>query len=182
MNQFSKIKFLPIKYRPLGKKPEELIYKSGVKFGYGPEAESFIMLRSKEPKKHSYMVVSPQEIERDGKTNVPSLYICKIFSRPMHNGFGTKMLNFAKYYSEKKGLNGYFHLEASSIYTPQSIPHIFYGKYGMNTKSPQLNKKIEFFIKNNKTATQEDITDTIMYYPPIKCETILEKIKKIFIN
>lgn len=62
------------------------------------------------------MIVSPQEIERDGKTNVPSLYIWKIFSNPMKSGFGTKMLNFAKYYSEKKGLKGYFHLEASPIY------------------------------------------------------------------
>lgn len=126
------------------------------------------------------MIVSPQEIERDGKTNVPSLYIWKIFSKPMHNGFGTKMLNFAKYYSEKKGLKGFFHLDASSIFTPRSIPHIFYGKYGMNTKSPSLNKKIDFFIKNKKQATQEDIPSVMMYYPPIKNETILEKIKKFF--
>lgn len=182
MIQFSKIKFPPIKYKPLAQKPEELIYKSGLRFGYGPKADFFFMLRTKEPKKHSYMIVSPQEIERDGKTNVPSLYIWKIFSNPMKNGFGTKMLNFARYYSEKKGFKGYFHLEASPIYTPQSVPHIFYGKSGMNTKSPKLNKKIEIFIKNKKQATQEDFPNIVMYYPPIKYETILEKIKKFFSN
>lgn len=52
----------------------------------------------------------------------------------------------------------------------------------MNTKSPQLNKKIEIFIKNKKQATQEDFPNTVMYYPPIKYETMFEKIKKIFAN
>ena len=49
MSQFPKIKFPPIKYKPLGQKPEELIYKSGLRAGYSSKAESFIMLRTKEP-------------------------------------------------------------------------------------------------------------------------------------
>ena len=102
MNKISKLKFPPIKYRPLGKKSEELIYKTGLRYSFDPKSEFFIMLRTKDSNKHSYMMVSPQKIEREGKTNVPSLYIWKILSHPMRNGFGTKMLNFAKYYSEKK--------------------------------------------------------------------------------
>lgn len=167
MNKISKIKFPPIKYKPLNKTSEELVYKTGLKLCDLP-SEIFIMLRFKKPDERCYMAAFPTKIERDEKKNVPSLYISKILSTPMRSGLGSKMLDFAKYYSQKNGCNGYFHLDANSGYLPNSVPHIFYRKQGMNTKFSYLNKRLDKYIKKGKNATYRDIENITMYYPPIE--------------
>lgn len=168
MNQISKIKFPPIKYKSLGKKSEELIYKTGLRYYYEPTSEIFIMLRSKEANKRSYMAVIPQTIQRDGKNDVASLFISKIISSPMREGFGAKFLDFAQIYSKKIGCNGNLHLIAVPGFTPQQVPHIFYKKYGMNTNSASINKRLDKLIKKNKNGTYLDFNNIEMYYPPIK--------------
>ena len=178
MKQISNLKYPPIKYRPLKDMSEEVLFHAKKVFFDYPAIDYFIMLKPKNPNIRTYMSCVPDYLS---EKEANSLYILKLISTPARNGFGTKMLDFAQTYSKKVGCNGNFHLEASSGYTPNSIPHIFYRKYGMNTMSPEINRKLDKFIKKKKPATYRDIPDIEMYYPPIKeKENLFQKfIRKI---
>lgn len=181
MNTIQNLKYPPIKNSLQKKLPEHLIYK----FNSGPGnyllQDIFVLFKTKEYYKRCYMRCYPDMVHRNDKSKfVPSLYIHQLLSQHKKSGLGTKMLDFAQIYSKKSGCNGYFHLSASSCYTPNSIPHIFYGKYGMNTESQSINNKINSFISKNKEATYRDIENVNMYYPPIEFISWQDKIKKFF--
>lgn len=161
----SLIKYPAARFRKL---PERLIYKTKTDY-YGTPVDKFIMFSTeKNSKMKATMKCFPEIIERDGRANVPSLYIWQLMSNCSGNGFGTDLLNFAKQYSKRIGCGGRFHLSADTAFTPRRIPHIFYKKYGMNTKSYAVNNKLDSFIKKGKTATWQDFDNIDMYYPPIK--------------
>lgn len=182
MNKISNLKYAPIKYKPLKNLSEDLIYHTKVDYFNSSKIDAFIMFNLKKSDRKAIMKCFPELIERDGRKNVPSLYISSLIATPMQSGLGTRMLDFAEYFSKKIGCNGYYHLEANSGYTPNSVPQIFYKKRGMNTKSPIVNQKLVFFICKNKNATYRDIPNIQMFYPPVKeKETFLEKIWRNFI-
>ena len=181
MNPITSLKYLPIKSSLQKKLPEEVIYQfSSTKENYMLQ-DVFMMFKTKQPGKKCYMKCYPDLVERSDKNGmVSSLYVHKLLSLYRRIGLGTKMLDFAQVYSKKKGCNGYFHLSANAGYMPNSIPQIFYGKYGMNTESKSINNKIRKYVKNNKDATYNDIPNVTMFYPPIKFETWYDKIKNFF--
>ena len=181
MNAINYLKYPPIKSSLQKTLPEHLVYKfPSAKFFYTVQ-DCFVMFKTKQPQKKCFMRCYPSQIKRrDIESEIDSLYISNLISSHRRNGLGTKMLDFAQIYSKKIGCNGYFHLGAYAGYAPNSIPHIFYGKYGMNTESQKINKKIRNFIEKKKNATYNDIKDVMMYYPPIKFETWSDKIKNFF--
>ena len=81
------------------------------------------------------------------------------------NGDGTSLINFAKNFSKKNGCNGYLVLDADPSFTPNRVPHIFYRKQGFTTLNEKIDKKMDEFIKENKTATYMDFLSMLMYYP-----------------
>lgn len=167
MNKISHLKFPPIKLNQSKKLPDFLVH--GQHFKAPNRDYSIITLfRTKDSGQFSRMTCYKEFIERDCEVNVPSLFIDKIMSFPPRNGLGTKMLDFAQSFSKKLGCNGYFHLYASSFFTPQSVPHIFYRKYGMSTKLPYIDAKMDNFIRKGKTATHKKFNNIEMFYPPIK--------------
>lgn len=94
-----------------------------------------------------------------------------------NQGFGTKILKFAKEYSEKIGCKGFMTVKADSSYTPDKIPHIFYRKFGFSTLEKSTDKKMDKFIKQKINATSKDFPCLIMHYPPLHKRTApLEKL------
>ena len=168
MTPIRNIKYPPIKTPSIKKLPETLIYRRpDIINAKGHKFASFVLFNTKNNNK-TFMRCRPEKITRDKQENIPSLFISNIISSPQKCGLGTKMLDFARNFSKKIGCNGYFHLIADDCYTPNSIPHIFYWKYGMNTGFRRYNDKLDFFVMMNKKATYKDFPHLEMYYPPIK--------------
>lgn len=181
MNTINCLKYPPIKSSLQKTLPEHLVYEFPLVKFFHTVQDCFVMFKTKQPQKRCYMRCYPiQIIRKDMKSEIDSLYISNLISSPRRIGLGTKMLDFAQIYSKKIGCNGYFHLGACAGYSPDSIPHICYGKYGMNTESQKINKKIRNFIEKKKNATYKDIKNVMMFYPPIKFETWSDKIKNFF--
>lgn len=160
-------KFPPLKYllqsQPV---PERLIMKKSYEY-FGSQVDQFVMFSTKEgDNRKASMLCFPQNIYRDGKNSVPSLYVWKLFAPG--GGFGTAMLDFARTYSKKLGCNGNIHLQASGCYDAYRVPHIFYRKYGMNTNNPAINSKLDQFITKGKSATCFDFDEVQMFYPPVQ--------------
>lgn len=76
----------------------------------------------------------------------------------------------AKRYSQQLGLEGRFHVDASSLKQYEYAPHVFYKKYGMNTGRPSIDKKLDLYIQKRKNATALDFKVLTMFYPPIQYE------------
>lgn len=181
MNSLKTLKYPPIKSSLQKKIPKHLIYQFFSGKGHYLLNDTFVLFDTKQDNKRCYMLCHSDWIDRiDKNKQVPSLYINKLKSNPIKNGLGTKMLDFAQIYSKRVDCNGYFHLSANSAYMPKAIPHIFYGKYGMNTESQEINNKIYGFIKKNKDATYRDLPNITMFYPPIDFTPWYEKIKNFF--
>lgn len=163
------LKFPPIKQKPF---PDHLIYHqaTGKHEITGEIIDRFIMFSTKkgEEKVKAVMECMKTVVDRDGQKNVPSVYIKNLLSPHSGLGLGTDFLNFAQFYSRKKGCNGYFHLYSSASYSPNKIPHLFYRKYGMNTKNANTNRKMDKFIAKGRNADYYDFSDVNMFYPPIK--------------
>ena len=118
-----------------------------------------------------------------GDDVVKSMYISEIFS--FEPGAGTALLNYARYLSRINDCDGNIHLVASGCYAPQRVPHLFYRKYGMNTGKKSLDKKMDLFIKKDKTAAVSDFDNVLMYYPPVaypKKNTMLHKFVRFVQN
>lgn len=164
MNTISRLKYPPIKH----KFPRELIYHNSNRYNGIENSDVYTIFKIDKPKQFARLCCLPATVDRDGQKNVKSLYIWRLFSSPVHSGLGTKALDFAKTVSKKDGCNGYFHLDAHGGFTPHCIPHIFYKKYGMNTESDVINKKMDKFIKKKKYATYKDFKNLMMFYPPIE--------------
>ena len=89
----------------------------------------------------------------------------------------TIAIDFAKKYSERNGCNGHILLKATSIY--ENTPHLFYRKQGFSTLDPEIDKKMDKFIKSGIEASSLDFRDMLMFYPPKKEDekkNILQKI------
>ncbi len=175
-------RYPPIKY----KLPENLIFHKTIKLD-GGEYEKFVMFSTKtgDKKGTALMKCFPTLIERDGKKNVPSLYVW--FLKSSEHGFGTAMLNLARRYSQQVGCGGRFHLSADVGFMPNRIPHIFYRKFGMSTGDPGIDKKLDKFIARGKDATWNDFKTMPMYYPPMASQeqpkrTVFQKILHNFEN
>lgn len=171
----SNLKYPPIKNKNIKELPKVLIYHQS-RICY----DKFILFSTNKSEfgKQVIMECTKEFINRDGRKNIPSLYIDNLISNCSGNGLGTKMLDFAKIYSKKVGCNGYFHLLADGCYNPHRLPHIFYRKYGMNTTNYKIDKKLDKLIKKGKNATYKDFKTEEMYYPPIKHKEIKHKESK----
>lgn len=164
----SHLKYPPIKFKKFDKIPERLISKGQANY-FGTKCDQFIMFSTeKGSNDHAIMRCFPELISRDGKNNVPSLYVWFISSNCSGKGFGSEMLDFARHYSKKIGCLGNLHLTSDVAFTPHRIPHIFYRKFGMSTKSAAIDKKLDKFIEAGKIATYKDFDNVDMYYPPIE--------------
>lgn len=164
----AKLKFPPLKYNSPAKLPEKLIYRAQTSY-FKNEIDQFIMFSTKKgSNERAIMRCFPQLISRDGKNNVPSLYVWFLTSNCSGKGFGTAMLDFAINYSKKIGCKGNLHLTSDVSFTPNRIPHIFYRKFGMSTKKASMDKKLDSFIAKNKNATYKDFDTVEMFYPPIE--------------
>lgn len=180
----SKLLYPPIKCNTPKKLPECLFMHQYTDYA-GVQVDKFTLIPT--DKKHFgkriIMKCFPEYIDRDGKINIPSLYVWKLTSNCSGDGFGTKMLNFAQNYSRRLGCNGYLHLSADVCYTPNRVPHLFYRKYGMSTDSTYIDKKLDRFIKKGKDATYREFNTMNMFYPPIehpknKIEKLVDKFTK----
>ncbi len=161
----SHLKYPPLKSNILKKFPDKLVYK----YNTESKIDKFIIFSTqKGSHDHARMTCSPELIKRDGKENVPSLYIWFLSSNCSGKGFGTAMLDFAIQYSKKLGCNGNLHLSADGSFMPNRIPHIFYRKFGMSTKKTSIDKRLDQFIAKGKNATYQDFDDVDMFYPPIE--------------
>ncbi|MBD5401444.1 hypothetical protein HDR58_01400 [bacterium] len=159
---------------------DRLIYHKQIDVS-GLSVDKFVMFSLKDDLyKHAEMTCFKDYIERDGKKNVPSLYIWFIKSNCSGNGFGADLLRFAKRYSKAIGCNGFFHLSSDVGFLPNRVPHIFYRKQGMNTMNPDINSKLDKFIRKGKDATYKDFPTIDMYYPPIQFEE--SKLQRLFNN
>lgn len=180
----SKLLYPPVKYTIHKKLPECLFLHQYTDYA-NARVDKFTLIPTNKKHFGKWVIMKcfPEYIERDGKNNIPSLYIWRLISNCSGNGFGTQMLNFARNYSKRLGCNGYLHLSADGCYTPNRIPHIFYRKYGMSTQSTYIDKRIDKFIKKGKNATYRDFNTMDMFYPPIehpknKFEKFMTKVLK----
>ncbi len=181
MTIINKLKYPPIKTNIPKRVPKYLIYQFSPSLSYFKDVDRFVLFNTQNNNQKTLMSCFPIEKAREDLEKTESLYIEELLSFEPQKGLGTKMLDFAKNYSKKIGCNGYFHLSADSGLTPDSIPHIFYRKYGMNTKDASINKKLDKFISKGKNARHTDCPNIEMYYPPIKKpETKLQKFLKFF--
>lgn len=162
------LKFPPLKcYQPTSF-PNKLIYKSYANY-FGHKVDQFIMFSTKKGSDdHAIMKCFPELITREGKRNIPSLYVWFLSSNCSGKGFGTEMLDFAINYSKKIGCKGNLHLTSDVSFMPNRIPHIFYRKFGMSTKKPSIDRKLDSFIAKKKNATYKDFDTIEMFYPPIE--------------
>lgn len=174
------LRYPPIKYN-LKRIPEYLVYYSNKNKLY----HDFVMSKTSKPYATCSMYCNVTRLY--DKFNVfPSLLIYVIKSNPIQQGLGSKMLDVAKIFSNKKGCDGRFHLFATSLYLSEKVPHIFYRKYGMTTGDKKIDKKLDKFIKIGKSATDKDFSSMLMYYSPKKFKTeevklsFWQKIKKFF--
>ncbi len=159
------LKYAPIKRKTIKTFPKALIYHQ-----LKSPQDRFILFPTNKSEfgKHVIMECAKEFINRKDIGYTASLCIDKLISTCCGKGYGTEMLNFAKFYSKKTGCNGFLHLFADGCYNPHRLPHIFYRKYGMSTIDPKIDKKLDKLIAKNKNATYKDFKTEKMYYPPIK--------------
>ena len=106
-----------------------------------------------------------------------------IETRNKNQGWGTRILEFAKKYSKQIGCNGFMTLKADGSYTPKRIPHIFYRKFGFSTLESNTDKELDRFIKKGENATIKDFPCLLMHFPAQdKKPTFLERILLQLLN
>ena len=183
-----KLLYPPLKYKTAHKFPKILFLHGHVEY-MGPMVDRYTLIPTDKVNfgKRVVMQCLPEYITRDGKNQVPSLYIWQLFSNCSGSGFGTQMLDCARKLSKQIGCQGNIHVTADGCYNPHKIPHIFYRKYGMNTKIAKVDKKLDKFIAKGKNATYRDFNSVEMFYPPIihehsKFVKFLNAIKKKFLG
>lgn len=161
------------------KLPEYLFYSQTL--NKEKSIESHKMLNTKTGEYLGKMITYPHDfyyfnLEVPG---VRSLYIdcLKVFNR--NEGLGTKFLDFAKVLSKQKGCNGRLHLISSDCYDKEKPPHIFYRKYGFDSRDVKKLKEVDAAISNsNNKFTFNDIA---MFFPPkLQIEENLPQTKSLW--
>jgi len=92
-----------------------------------------------------------------------------------NHGVGTKILKFAKEYSQQIGCKGFMTLKADSSYMPERIPHIFYRKFGFSTLDKRTDRQLDKFVKRKSNATKKDFPCLLMHYPALDMKKINRK-------
>lgn len=157
-----KLNYPPIKY-PTNKSPEKLIYYRI----FNNKIHDFSISSTTQPFITGVLTCSEEREFRDnGKRK--AVFVGLIKSNPRKQGLGTEMLNMAIGLSKKLGHEGRIFLCAFPSLCEEEVSQIFYRKFGMNCEDKKLNKKMDKFIKEGKSATIKDFPDkTYMYYPPV---------------
>ena len=157
-----KLNYPPIKY-PTNKSPEKLIYYRI----FNNKIHDFSISSTTQPFITGVLTCSEEREFRDnGKRK--AIFVGLIKSNPRKQGLGTEMLNMAIGLSKKLGHEGRIFLCAFPSLCEEEVSQIFYRKFGMNCEDKKLNKKMDKFIKEGKSATIKDFPDKIyMYYPPV---------------
>ena len=151
------------------KLPEKIIYLNKVNNVLNPPQEE-------------YVVFSPKDSSAIG--GIMKCHKSSFFLRPNYNGYvyavdfiktinrgegyGKALLNFAKKLSEQSGCEGQIILKATGLYTPMSVPHLFYRKNGFTTLDKKIDSKMDKFIKQGMKATTKDFSDMLMFYPDME--------------
>lgn len=169
------LKFPPIKYDL----PKILIYGRNLPNNY----KEFIAFPTNKNKTgYGRMICRKIEEPLFSPQKSPLLLIDFLYSFGENKGFGSALVNFAKYYSKKNGANGNIGLKADVSFQPLRIPHVFYRKMGFGTLESQANKKLDKAIENHKDLTYKDLPCRLMFYPAPKVKqektTLFEKIKE----
>ena len=167
----NKLKYPPIKISK--QLPENLIYRKDC-IEYNKYTYNFNMYNLKN-KNIAHMKCYKDSIDRDGKYDVPSLYILYLRSRKTGQGLGSKFIKFAKFFSKQIGCNGNIHLDACSLDKNAPAPHIFYKKQGLISHSKFMNWKLDNYIKNKRITPAEKFEITEMYFPKDKPSNIFSK-------
>ena len=173
MFNYSHLKYPPIKPPKLPK------YFIVPMFGdsYRPK-HIFAAVSSKSGKINGTIGFTPDIVFVKGH-RIKSIYVEDLASEVPNQGAGTALLDFTRRFSLKHGYKGRFHLVASTMISPERIPHPFYRKYGMNTGDIEVDKRIDEFIKLGKNATAYDFKSKMMYYPPMPYEIPQKPVKPI---
>lgn len=151
------------------KRPEHLIYIKNQKYRHGIDETGFLLFSIKNPSERAIMYCYPEDVYRKDVGWVKSLYISYLDAMGNQDkGLGTMLLKAASNFSKMLGFDGRLHLDSSGLQTPERVPHIFYRKFGMNTGIERIDKKLDEFIKNEKSATTSDFESMTMFFPPIK--------------
>ena len=175
----------PLKYP---KKIPEILYYHKTQGTYR-QNNLYNMLSTKTGKKHGFLVTWVKNSNLKDYYEGNCLFIGFIITSPTRNGFGEKLLNFAKQLSKKDKCNGHIQLWADGSFMPQNVPHLFYRKNGFSTLDEKIDKKMDKFIKSGKDATHKDFPNMPMFYPaPDKYPTpkthkkpsIFSKVKDFF--
>lgn len=144
--------------------PEYLFYSQTL--NKEKSIESHRMINSKTGKYLGEIITYPQDfyyfnLEVPG---LRSLYIDRLSVFNRNKGFGTKFLNFARVVSKQKGCNGRLHLISSDCYDKEKPPHIFYRKYGFDSRDLKKLEEVDDAISQpNKKFTFNSIA---MFFPP----------------
>lgn len=172
------------KYPIPNKMPDKLIFKLREHRHIQPPLSEYIMFSTQKGNKSFGRillgVMKQYGYWREDYKEGPILLVHFIQSIPRGQGFGKALIDFAKNYSKQKGCNGHIMLKATSIY--ENIPHLFYRKQNFSTLEPEIDKKMDKFIKSNKKATGLDFRDMLMYYPPMeeKKPNLLQRVLNLF--
>ena len=168
---------LGLKYPPVNRinkaLPEKLIFINNK--GYGFHSAKIFEIKTPSNKCNMHFIESRDFQPNDNKK---TLYIALLISEPRKIGLGKDLLNFAKIYSKQIGCEGRISLTAEKLYKYSEAPHTFYKKNGMNTGFPEIDAKLDEFVKEGKIGTKEDFPSIDMYYPPIEfADKYLESLK-----
>ena len=151
----------PLKYPK--KIPEILYYHK--KQGTIRQNNLYNMLSTETGKKHGFLATWVENNKIKDYYEGKLLFIGFIATTPRRNGYGQKIIDFAKNLAKKEDCNGHIQLYADGSFTQDDIPHLFYRKNGFSTLDKKLDKKMDKFIKSGKVATHKDFSNMPMYYP-----------------
>ena len=115
------LKFPPIKPKPF---PDCLIYKTERKYNALEKHEVARIISLKDGKLKGEAEFYPAL----NSEKIPSVFVARLIAFERKKGYGTKLLNYIKRYSQNIGFNGNFFLEANSCFLPLESPHTFYRK------------------------------------------------------
>ena len=169
--QVAKLKYLNLKQ----KLPKVLFYKQPLKSIMRPPQEVFIAFSTTGDKNYGVLVLHKSTmLHRDDYAGT-SLAIDYIESKNKRSGLGKAMIDFAKNYSKCNDCNGYIVLRADNSIDKSCVPHVFYRKQEFTTLDRKIDKKLDSFIKDNKSATSDYFSTQLMYYPAQQKHSFVKK-------